>query len=272
MLLAAIIPTKTGVLTSCRAISDAPFLIFLACLPKQRFERDGRELRFLGMLVEANSAQQLIELPIEAIDCLLARLQQNLLGFGSDVDAEKFVGALDNLQRLSKIVAGHGEEHGLKVGGALWICAACHSQGYWLLGRAWCSATSFTIASGLFVSVMMPSLPLRDLVGCLGCWDESCAASVTRWFRTDDPRWIKCEKSLQALWEADEAAALGLINTEPTTLAGAAALMRYVADLEAKGHSWPSGLQDDDAEPTKLGKDWEVYLHRNIAQLLSAAA
>jgi hypothetical protein len=25
MLLAAIIPTKTGVLTSCRAISDAPF-------------------------------------------------------------------------------------------------------------------------------------------------------------------------------------------------------------------------------------------------------
>ena len=136
MLLAAIIPTKTGVLTSCRAISDAPFLIFLACLPKQRFERDGRELRFLGMLVEANSAQQLIELPIEAIDCLLARLQQNLLGFGSDADAEKFVGALDNLQRLSKIVAGHGEEHGLKVGGALWICAACHSQGYWLLGLA----------------------------------------------------------------------------------------------------------------------------------------
>jgi hypothetical protein len=58
------------------------------------------------MLVEANSAQQLIELPIEAIDCLLARLQLNLIGFGSDADAEKFVGALDNLQRLSKIVAG----------------------------------------------------------------------------------------------------------------------------------------------------------------------
>jgi hypothetical protein len=86
------------------------------------------------MLVEANSAQQLIELPIEAIDCLLARLQQNLLGFGSDADAEKFVGALDNLQRLSKIVAGHGEEHGLKVGGPLRVDPACHAD-YWLLGR-----------------------------------------------------------------------------------------------------------------------------------------
>jgi len=32
-------------------------------------------------------------------------------------------------------MAGHGEEHGLKVGGPLWVCPACHSQGYWLLGR-----------------------------------------------------------------------------------------------------------------------------------------
>jgi hypothetical protein len=135
------------------------------------------------MLVEANSAQQLIELPIEAIDCLLARLQQNLLGFGSDADAEKFVGALDNLQRLSKIVAGHGEEHGLKVGAALWILRCLpfpKVTGCSVSRMVLIPATSFTIASGLFVSVMMPSLPLRDLVGCLGCWDESCAASPRR--------------------------------------------------------------------------------------------
>jgi len=39
------------------------------------------------------------------------------------------------LQWLSKIMAGHGEEHGLKVGGPLWVDRARHSQGYSLLGR-----------------------------------------------------------------------------------------------------------------------------------------
>jgi hypothetical protein len=87
------------------------------------------------MLIEANSSQQLIELPIEAIDRLLTPLQQILLGFGPDADAEKFVGALDDLQRLSKIMTGHGEEYGLKVGGPLRVCPACRSQGNWLVGR-----------------------------------------------------------------------------------------------------------------------------------------
>src|ERR1700747_1141578 len=87
------------------------------------------------MLTEPNSPQQLIEQPIEAVDCMLARLPQTLFGFGPDADAEELVGALDGLQWLSKIMAGHGEEHGLKVGGPLWVCLACNSQGYWLLGR-----------------------------------------------------------------------------------------------------------------------------------------
>src|SRR3979409_1369086 len=87
------------------------------------------------MLIEPNSPQQLIEQPIEAVDCVLASLQQTLFGFGPDADAEKIVEDLDALQRLSKIMASHGEEHGLKVGGPLWVCPACHSHGYWLLGR-----------------------------------------------------------------------------------------------------------------------------------------
>jgi hypothetical protein len=98
----------------------------------------------------------------------------------------------------------------------------------------------------------------------ISVWEEAIV-------ETDDPRWIENAKNVAALFEADEEAAMGLINTEPSTLAGAAALMRYVAALEAKGHSWPSGLYEDDADTSKLGKDWEVYLHRNIAQLLSAS-
>jgi hypothetical protein len=51
-------------------------------------------------------------------------------------------------------------------------------------------------------------------------------------------------------------------------LAGLAALMRYVAAYEATGSGWPGGLQEDDEKPSALGKDWEVYLHRNIAAAL----
>jgi hypothetical protein len=58
-----------------------------------------------------------------------------LLGFGSDADAETVMSELDDLQRLSKIMASHGEEHGLKIGGPTQVRPACHSQGYWLFGR-----------------------------------------------------------------------------------------------------------------------------------------
>src|SRR5258708_17593787 len=125
----------SGAHTDVNPLLQGAFLIFMACLPKQRFERDGRELRLLGMLIEAKSPQQLIELPTEAIDCVLTRLQQVLFGFGPDADAETFVSALDDLQWLSKIMASHGEEHGLKVGGPLRVRPACHSQDDRLPGR-----------------------------------------------------------------------------------------------------------------------------------------
>jgi len=125
----------SGTHTDVDPLLKRDFLIFMVYLPKQGFERDGRELRPLGVFIEANSFQQLIELPSEAIDRVLTPLQQILLRFGPEADAEKFVGALVDLQRLSKIMAGHGEEHGLKIGGPLWVCPTGHSQDYWLLGR-----------------------------------------------------------------------------------------------------------------------------------------
>jgi hypothetical protein len=93
----------------------------------------------------------------------------------------------------------------------------------------------------------------------------------TKIVETDDPRWIEAEKASNQLADAETEAAIELINVEPVTLAGAAALMKYVADMEAKGCLWPDGLQDDD-KPSKLGKKWEVYLHRNIAAVLEAQA
>jgi hypothetical protein len=81
------------------------FFVFTACLLKQRLDRDRRELRLIGMLMESSSTEQLIELPTEAIDCAPTRPEHILLGFRPDSGAEKFVGASDNLQWLSKIMA-----------------------------------------------------------------------------------------------------------------------------------------------------------------------
>jgi len=111
------------------------FVIFGACLPKQRFELNGREPGLSGMLIEPKSPQQLVELPSEAIDCVLTQLQHLLFGFGPDADVETVMSTLDNLQRLSKIVTGHGKEHALKIGGLLQVCSAGPSQGYLLPGR-----------------------------------------------------------------------------------------------------------------------------------------
>jgi hypothetical protein len=89
---------------------------------------------------------------------------------------------------------------------------------------------------------------------------------------TDDPRWIESAKNVHSLFDADQDAAMGLISIEPTTLAGLAALMRHVATYEANGDGWPDGLEDDDDKPTAIGRDWEIYLHRNVAALLETLA
>jgi hypothetical protein len=82
---------------------------------------------------------------------------------------------------------------------------------------------------------------------------------------------IAVEQEWQRLSEAEEEASMVLINIEPTTLAGAAHLMRYVVEHEAKGNTWPQGLVDDDTPPTAIGKTWSFYLHKNLAALLEAA-
>jgi hypothetical protein len=89
---------------------------------------------------------------------------------------------------------------------------------------------------------------------------------------TDDPRWIAIEKEVQCLDDAEEEASIALINVEPTTLLGAAHLMGYVVEREARGDEWPSGLVDDDAPPSKFGKPWAYFLHRNLADFIGRLA
>ena len=55
---------------------------------------------------------------------------------------------------------------------------------------------------------------------------------------TDDPRWLAAER---AVWEAEarsDRAVTALLNVQPTTLAGLAAMLRYVQQYD-RGGIWP---------------------------------
>jgi hypothetical protein len=108
-------------------------------------------------------------------------------------------------------------------------------------------------------------LPMDRQQSSVNSWEEKIV-------ETDDPRWIQMERRVNAMHDAEIDASMELINVEPTTVAGAAALLKRVVAMEVKGWSWPSGLQEEDAKPTALGKSWETYLHQNLSALLSRLA
>ena len=76
---------------------------------------------------------------------------------------------------------------------------------------------------------------------------------------------------------AADDAALAILDTHPTTIAGVVALLTYAADY-TKGGVWPSNLFDDDEIkhnprfPNEPGRDWSFYLHRMLAKTLTDMA
>ena len=97
--------------------------------------------------------------------------------------------------------------------------------------------------------------------------------NLSRWeteiVETDDPRWVASEKDVHELSDAEEAAAIGLVSILPTTMNGVLALLNYIVAVERAGGQWPSGLIDEGASETARGKDWSVFLNRNLAEVLS---
>jgi hypothetical protein len=73
---------------------------------------------------------------------------------------------------------------------------------------------------------------------------------------------------------AAEDAALAILDTHPTTVAGVVALLTYAADYTKRGAEWPSDLFDEDEIehnprfPKEPGHDWSFYLHRMLAEAL----
>jgi hypothetical protein len=58
---------------------------------------------------------------------------------------------------------------------------------------------------------------------------------------TDDPRWVAHLRELDTIFDAKMKRAWDLVDTQPTTLAGIAALLRYADEFEAAGNDCRAG-------------------------------
>jgi len=84
------------------------------------------------------------------------------------------------------------------------------------------------------------------------------------------------EEQLDENWEIVEEAALDLIGVEPTSVAGAIALLSYFAECTAKDTELPDHLSDNDdpavsdlALGARDGVPYSYFIARNVAQALS---
>jgi hypothetical protein len=99
---------------------------------------------------------------------------------------------------------------------------------------------------------------------------EMCRIHAAACLRTED------HAELDAASDAEMDAACDLINSEATTLAGIAALVRYAVEVELPHWEyWPTGLVDDDdpsAAGRRYGRSWWWFLARNLSAVLDRLA
>jgi len=88
------------------------------------------------------------------------------------------------------------------------------------------------------------TLPHERRLSSLTVWEEKIV-------ETDDPRWPKAILARGRASDAADAAAMALLDIEPTTVAGAAALLKYVAEEEDL--TFPDNLADDDGNDLSFG-------------------
>jgi len=80
----------------------------------------------------------------------------------------------------------------------------------------------------------------------------------------DDPFFLAALAAFDAADEMQARTAWALARARLTSLAAAAALLRYVARVEADRDGWPEPPDGDD------GRNWAATFHRNLAAALDA--
>ncbi len=89
--------------------------------------------------------------------------------------------------------------------------------------------------------------------------------------RLDEEGTPQAEAKLSQLTEAEDRAIDSLVNTQPTTMEGVLAVLRYLAEVESiPGNEWV-GDYADDSDPRvskRHGAPPQYFFHGNIANAL----
>jgi hypothetical protein len=88
---------------------------------------------------------------------------------------------------------------------------------------------------------------------------------------TDDPRWVPALRATEEGSDLAELAAIKLLNVDPTTIAGVAALLEYFAEVEVvdDGGFWPESVADgDDPAVKKRSASFGYFVARDAARAL----
>ena len=100
-----------------------------------------------------------------------------------------------------------------------------------------------------------------------GIKDRSERYSQLKAMQANSPEWIFLKEETGRLHEAETDAMMGMVNVQPTSFAGAAALVRYILQYE-ENFAWPDPLEDEDG---KL-RSWNYFFCENLLELISKAA
>jgi len=91
-------------------------------------------------------------------------------------------------------------------------------------------------------------------------------------FDTDNPDWLAHVRTMDELRDHESEAECALASIVPTTTAGVCALLKYAAEVEARGISWPDLIDPDDESTHRRGRSWYYFVHHNIVESLEQMA
>jgi hypothetical protein len=108
------------------ALAQRSLLVLSAGLPQDLMDAKRRELETSRTFSDAQRSQYLLQLVPKPIDRALAGSQTSQFGARSDSKPKEFVSALNDLEWLSEVVPGYGQQHPLEIRDFFRSRGACH--------------------------------------------------------------------------------------------------------------------------------------------------
>lgn len=89
---------------------------------------------------------------------------------------------------------------------------------------------------------------------------------------SDDPRWIASERAVFEAWNVESMALIRLLTTAPTTLAGAAALVGYIASAGGGGDAGRGFFERTRLDVSQAANGFHGVLAGALARMAAAAS